>query len=337
VGAAWLGLLTILVLAPLAAGLAGTAAGARPQALVPSPEIAWAWLVAIAGTCLFASLGVVRGEIGAVPSGSGTAPARRQPRMRTAGLLAAVLAVVSAGILGGATLVNAAAARDRPANASPYGPTDPTLPLPACDGAIRVGATATLTARLTGEADRDRLLGTATIEGARSGDDIAWMAKVAIADETGPAGVVALAEDGWQREPGEPWTSVPATALIAEHLDATVLATALEPERLLAAEDRGLVLVEGAPARHCRVAIDGQIFRAAFPQVRWFAGDRSLHRWRGEIDYYLFGDGQLGLVEAWVNGEAEPLTSDAIQATIRTTLAATNRDQPKALAPPEGG
>jgi hypothetical protein len=131
--------------------------------------------------------------------------------------------------------------------------------------------------------------------------------------------------------------AIPASSLAGERLDATVLAAALVPERLIAAEDRGLVRVEGAPARHCRVAIDGAIFRAAFPQVRWFAGDRSLHRWRGEIDYYVFGDGQLGLVEAWVNGEAEPVAADAIQATIRASLSATNRGEPLTLEPPTGG
>jgi hypothetical protein len=154
--------------------------------------------------------------------------------------------------------------------------------------------------------------------------------------EAGPAGVVAIGPDGWQREPGGGWQQVPAAALAAERLDATVVAAALEPDRLVAAEDRGLVLVDGAPARHCRVAIDGLIFRAAFPQVSWFAADRSLHRWRGEIDYYVFGDGQLGLAEAWVNGEAEPVASDAIQATIRARLAATDRGAPVVLEPPAG-
>ena len=332
-GAGWLGLLTALVLAPLVAGVAGTAAGHQPQAIVPSPEIAYAWLVALAGTGLFAAVGIVYR--------TGGAGLDRARRLAAVGVLGAVLAATSAGLLAGAALANAGGIAAEPAAASRFGPTDPAAGPPACDGALRVGSTATLSARLSGEADHASL-GEAVIAGERSGDDIAWNADVATSAAAGPAGAAVVGPRGWWREPGTDWAAVPSQRLAGEHLDATVLAAALVPDRLMAAEDRGLVRVDGAPARHCRVAIDGEIFRAAFPQVRWFAGDRSLHRWRGEIDYYVFGDGQLGLFEAWVNGEAEPVTAGAIQATIRASLSATDRGlpvtvRPLSVRPPVGG
>jgi hypothetical protein len=38
-----------------------------------------------------------------------------------------------------------------------------------------------------------------------------------------------------------------------------------------------------------------------------------------------------------VNGEAEPVAADAIQATIRASLSATDRGQPVKIRPPTGG
>jgi hypothetical protein len=243
------------------------------------------------------------------------------------------MTIVSGALLGGAALANEVALRDRPAAASRFGPTEPGLVPPGCNGELRVGATATLSIRLYGEAD-GRSLGGAVIRGARSGDDIGWTADVATTAQLGLAGVVTIGADGWRREPGSRWEAVAASTLVAERLDAAVLAAALPAERRIAAEDRGFASVEGAWSRHCRVAIGGDSFRAAFPQVRWFAGDRSLHRWRGEVDYYVFGDGELGLVEAWLNGEAEPVAPGAIQATIRVWLTATNRGETVTVRPP---
>ena len=63
-------------------------------------------------------------------------------------------------------------------------------------------------------------------------------------------------------------------------------------------------VIEGARARRCRIAIDGTTFREAFPQVAWLVGDADLHRWRGQLDYWVFLDGQLGQVAGSANGEA---------------------------------
>jgi hypothetical protein len=92
--------------------------------------------------------------------------------------------------------------------------------------------------------------------------------------------------------------------------------------------------VEGAEARHCRVAIDGSTFRLAFPQVRWMAGDTDLHRWRGELDYWVFTDDQVGVADAWIAGEGFELQPGAVQARIEADLTATYRGSSITVAPP---
>jgi len=93
-------------------------------------------------------------------------------------------------------------------------------------------------------------------------------------------------------------------------------------------------VIEGARARHCRVAVDGDTFEAAFPQVRWLVGDSDLHRWRGQLDYWIFLDAQLGQVVASASGEAEELVPDALLATIDVHLTATVRGGDLVLYPP---
>ena len=76
-------------------------------------------------------------------------------------------------------------------------------------------------------------------------------------------------------------------------------------------------MIEGAPARRCRIAIDGTTFSAAFPQVRWLVGDADLADWRGQLDYWVFLDGQLGQIAGSVNGEGAVIEPEALQGTDR--------------------
>jgi hypothetical protein len=92
--------------------------------------------------------------------------------------------------------------------------------------------------------------------------------------------------------------------------------------------------VQGARARHCRVAIDGDTFRRAFPQVRWLAGDADLHRWRGELDYWIFGDAELGRADGWIAGEGFTLQPGAIQGRLEASLTATSRGSAITIVPP---
>ena len=88
--------------------------------------------------------------------------------------------------------------------------------------------------------------------------------------------------------------SADAQSVREETLDLQAVRTALARRSRATAEDRGIEVIEGARARRCRVAVDGATFRAAFPQVRWLVGDADLERWRGQLDYWVFVDGQLG-------------------------------------------
>jgi hypothetical protein len=115
-----------------------------------------------------------------------------------------------------------------------------------------------------------------------------------------------------------------------------VLEAALAVPDRAAAEDLGLAYVEGARARRCRVAVDGSVFREAFPQVRWLVGTTDLADWRGDLDVWVFGDGQLGRVEGRLGGPGYDLDEKAIRADVSVVLDATYRGEPVNLVPPGG-
>jgi hypothetical protein len=123
-------------------------------------------------------------------------------------------------------------------------------------------------------------------------------------------------------------------AASGEDLDAQVLRVALEAGAREAAEDHGVDYVEGARAQHCRVAVEGPAFRAAFPAVAWLVGDAPLTRWRGQLDYWVFADGELGRVSGGVNGEATGIVEGGVQATLDATMIATDRGQALTVARP---
>jgi hypothetical protein len=93
-------------------------------------------------------------------------------------------------------------------------------------------------------------------------------------------------------------------------------------------------VIEGARARRCRVAVDGETFERAFPQVRWLIGSADLHRWRGQLDYWVFLDGQVGQIAGNVNGEAAGILPDALQGTVEVRLTATERARSFVVYPP---
>ena len=82
------------------------------------------------------------------------------------------------------------------------------------------------------------------------------------------------------------------------------------------------------------MAVDGPTFRATFPQVGWLVGDADLGHWRGQLDYWVFLDGQLGQVAGSVNGEAGGLEDEAIQGTVEVCLTATERGRDVVIYPP---
>ena len=320
-----LGVATVIVLVPTVSGLVQQLVDRGLQTLLPSLETAYPWLLAILGTSLFAGLGIARRIRG--PESS------RPGRLGVAVALGLGLALISGTAMAGAAIANELALQDRPAAASRYGPTDPALVPPACDAPLVAGPTAELRLDLGGSLD-GRSLGSARVRGSRSAQDFRWLAEVTTTREIGFAGASVIGERGWRREPQTRWVEAPLPDAAAEALDLAVIRAALDPLQRTAAEEVGLVYVEGARARRCRIAVDGAIFRGAFPQVRWLAGDADLETWRGEIDVWVFADGQLGRVEGRLGGGGFAIEPTSIRGELTTTLTATRRGEPMTITPP---
>ena len=138
-----------------------------------------------------------------------------------------------------------------------------------------------------------------------SGDDFRWLAYVALDPPAGPVrrrrgsattrGPDARDPAGAQRPP----------ATVADDtVDVQALASALSPAtarppRTTASRSSRAPAPATAGSRST-----GRRSATAFPQVAWLVGDDDLHRWRGQLDYWVFLDGQLGQVAGSVNGEA---------------------------------
>jgi hypothetical protein len=326
-GLLWLGLGSLLVLAPSIGGLLNQLLARGPQTLLPSAEAAYPWVLALFGTSLFTGLGVARQSLG------GTALRRR--RLVRGTLIAAVTTIVVGTVFAAVAIGNDLALRDRVAGDSRFGPTDVDREPPACNEDLVAGRTAHVELHLEGDVD-GRALGTVDLRGERAGADFRWLAYVATNAELGQYGAARVGSGGWRLTPRTGWQAVGASDVSQESLDARVLELALEPGARAVAEMHGLSVFEGARARHCRVAIDGPTFRAAFPQVRWLVGEADLARWRGELDYWVFVDGELGRVSGSVNGDSAEVVAGGLQGRLRASLEATDRDFVVVITPPAG-
>jgi hypothetical protein len=316
---------TGLILLPSLASLWRQIADRGLQTLLPSLEAGYPWALAILGTSLFSALGLARRVLG--PG------APRGPRL-TAALVAGLgIGLITATLLASVAVANDLALAGKPAGSSQFGPTDPTQLPPPCDASITAGGSARLGLALSGSIDQ-RPIGGARVRGARAGLDFSWTAEVASVKALGLGGAALLATQGWLREPNGSWRRVPGAAVEGESLDLAVLREALDSKARAAAEELGIAYLEGARARHCRVAIDGDTFRRAFPQIRWLAGDADLHRWRGELEYWIFTDAQLGRADAWIEGEGFTLRPGAIRGRLEASLTATERGSSITIAAP---
>ncbi len=325
VAIAWLGLGVLLILTPSIGGLLVRLGARGPQTLLPSVEAGYPWLLALLGTSLFAGLGIARRHLGE--------SALRRRRLLLGTAIGVTLATSAGTLFAAASIANEVALRDLPAASSRFGPTDPTLEPPTCPGTLDAGATARLTGRLDMEVD-GRRSGTVTIDGARNGDDFRWIGFAATALTIGQHGSARLGDTAWSRAPRTGWVPVQPAFVTGQDLDLQFMRTALIPDNRAVAEDRGLASIEGARARHCRIALDGTTFRAAFPQVALLLGDGDLARLAGELDYWVFADGQVGRVEVRVNGSAVGLVPDALLLTIRAELTAVDRGVAQAIERP---
>lgn len=324
-GVFWVGLIAGLLLIPSVAEVTAQVLAHRTTPLLPSAEVVYPWALALFATGLFSGLGISRQLIAEAGIG------RRRLIVSIAFAFATSLAI--GAVFTGVSLADNAALRDMPAAHSRFGPTDPALSPPRCDEPLRTAASATLEMHFGGDVD-GRSIGTIDLQGARSGSDVSWTAWVYSRDLLVQYGAVRIGAAAWTLQPGQSWQPASASAMDGMLADATVMAQALTAGNRATAEDRGLEYVEGARARRCRVAVDGDTFAASFPQSVWLTGSASMKTWRGQIDYWVFGDGGVGQVQGSINGDAQGILAHGLQATVRVTLTATDRGQAVRIAPP---
>lgn len=322
-----LGVGSLLLLLPSIGGVFDQLQALGSQTLLPSPEAAYPWALALLGTSLFSGFGLARRLLG------GTA---LRPRRLVAGVAIGVgLTIAAAAAFAGVAVANELALRDRggPYIGSRFGPTDLQGTPPACDGPLSVGTSARLAAHLTSTIDLRR---TGSVEqgGTRSGDDFRWLAYVASDQVLGWYGSATSKGAAWSRVPGRGWLPAAAVDVADGTVDRRAIDAALTPGYRATAEDRGTEVIEGAPARRCRIAIDGATFMAAFPQVRWLVGDADLGDWRGQLDFWVFLDGQIGQIAGNLNGEGAVVQSDALQGSVEVLLTATERGRDFVIYPP---
>jgi len=312
---AWLALLPILLLVPSIAGLVTQLEGRGPQTLLPSAEAAYPWLLALLGTGVFAGIGVSRRRLG------DRAPRRR--RFVTGVALGVAATLVAGTAFAAAAVYNELSLGDRAAISSRFGPTDPTLEPPKCDGPLAVGPSADVTLQMDSSVD-GKLTGQLSVAGERSGMDVRWDGYVASGVAFGRTGFARLGSTAWNLLPNYGWVSAPTRGQ-GYDMDRELLSAALAPSQRTVVEDAGLAFVEGARARHCRVALDGTTLRAALPEVTLLLGETDLSRWRGELDFWIFADGELGQADGFANGPGIGLASSALTAEVRFRLIAIDR------------
>jgi hypothetical protein len=307
---------SLLLLVPSIADVSGQLGGRGAQTLLPSLEAGYPWVLALLGTCLFTGFGIARRRLGGA--------AMRRQRLARGLALATVLAAVSGVVFAAVAMANELALRDRIASSSRFGPTDVDRDPPTCDGAMGIGPSATLAMHLDAAVD-GRSIGSIELTGERSVADVRWVAYVASNRELGLHGAATIGDRSWIRPPSGPWRRATAAEAGDDGVDLTAFRVALSPEARAAAQTGGVSIIEGARARQCRIVVDGPTFRAAFPQVRWLVGAADLAHWRGQLDYWVFLDGQVGQIEGSVNGDAGDIADGALQATVRVQMTATDR------------
>lgn len=321
----WLGIVALLCLVPSITGVVTQLLAYGSRTLLPSFEAAYPWLLALFATSLFSGFGVARRIHGGA--------ALRRHRLLVGVGIATLATMLSGGTFAAVAVGNDVALRDKPVEASRFGPTAGPDQPSRCEAPLSAGASARLNIHMAATVDL-RPFGSVELSGQRVGDEFRWLAYVATVRQLGQYGSARTAGQAWQIAPGTTWQPVAPDSIDADTVDLQALEVALTPDIRATAEDRGVEVIEGARARRCRVAVDGRIFETAFPQTIWLVGAADLHRWRGQLDYWVFLDGELGQIAGSVNGEAAPLVPNAISGTIEVRLAATERGRDSFIYPP---
>jgi hypothetical protein len=320
-----LGVFALLCLVPSITGVITQLLAYGSRTLLPSFEAAYPWLIALLATSLFSGFGIARRMQGGL--------ALRRHRFLGGAAIAVIITILSGVLFASVAGANDMALRDTPRSASRFGPTTGTAQPPHCDEPLATSPSARLDLHMTGTVDL-RPIGSIDLAGRRVDDDFRWLAYVATNRQLGQYGSASVGDRAWTTAPQSGWRSVLPGYVAADTIDLQALGAALTPELRATAEDRGVEVIEDARARRCRIAIDGRIFSDAFPQAAWLVGDADLHRWRGQLDYWVFTDGQVGQLAGSVNGEAHQIVPDALLGTIEMRLTATERGRDTFIYPP---
>jgi len=178
----------------------------------------------------------------------------------------------------------------------------------------------------------------ATISGLRQGSDEVWTGRREGRFGAGMMSWTRTGEQAWLTlGTGSPQTQEAGYFALrgtqGATLEGPLMAVIGDEGAFPVAEEVGLDLFDGATARHCRRAIDGTLAIDAVLAMRWLASQPltmpsdALEAWRGEIDWWVFADGQLGRAVVTVSGypgDAWPVSG--IGATLEATLSARDRD-----------
>ena len=321
-----LGVIALLCLVPSIAGVVTQLLAYGSRTLLPSAEAAYPWLLALLATSLFSGFGIARRL--------GGATALRRHRLLGGTAIALLMTALSGAAFAAVAVSNDVALRDAPVETSRFGPTIGNVQPPLCDGTLTAGTSARLDMHMNATMDL-RPFGSVDLAGRRVDGDFRWLAYVATSRLLGQYGSARVADTAWMTSPGTGWRAVVPTRVSVDTVDLRALDQALTPGYRATAEDHGVEVIEGARARRCRIAVDGRTFADAFPQVAWLVGTADLHRWRGQLDYWIFLDGELGQVAGSVNGEARDIVPDALLGAIDLRLTATERGRDGLIYPPD--
>lgn len=341
----WVWIAAVLFTIPVVYGVAVTLGDDGPRSLLPSVEAAYGGAIALFASAFFSVAGVVHQH-------RGERPLERRASWVTAGL-AAVLTLVAGLTFVFVAAVNVTDVRRGEPVVSRFGPTGVEVEPPFCDAGVALGANARVVIKAGSSVDNvDR--GTARMEGRRSGRDEAWAGSWEGPDGSGAQAYLRVADEAWRNgrsddleAPGSLWEPVEPDVFGLAGDDGLTMD---DPPRFvvdaprgdIVAEDLGLELVEGAQARHCRTFVDGTTALDTFLPLRWLLYGSNAHpagpieRWRGELDWWVFSDGQLGMAAVEVSGSRAETPWDAVgaRAVLKAELSATNRSRPARIKAP---
>ena len=332
----WVWIAAVLFVIPVIYGVATTITRDGPQGLLPSPEAAYAGAIALYAMSYFSVVGMVHHRLHA------------RPLQHRASLISAAVAA-GLTVVSGLAFVFVAVANDQDlrretGSISRFGPTDPELVPPLCDEPIALGSNALITIEATSRVDTIER-GRAVLEGQRGGRDESWGGSWEGPDGSGQEAYLRVGPLAWINDgsddlnaPGTSWSrAVPNPFGLRGNrsltMDGPPQSVADGPRGTIVVEDLGLEHIEGARARHCRTFIDGPTALDTFLPLRWLLADSSdvdsidFHRWRGELDWWVFSDGELGLATVGVSGPRGETNwaSSGVVAELEARLQAVDR------------